>query len=312
MRRKWTLAAVFAGAAGVFVAFALRKKRAPSDWLAPGRDWPAGFAHRGASAWAPENTLEAFREAVEVGARGLEFDVHMALDGEIVVLHDPTADRTTDGLGPVDGMPLAELKALDAGYRFTLDGATYPYRGKGVRIPMLAEVFREFPEAVVNFEIKERRTGIEEAVLWEIRKANAGGRVMVAAEKYGIIRRFRKVSRREIPTAASRIEIGVFYLLSRLRLEYLMRTPYDALQVPIRHRELEFATRRFLDAAHARGVRVDVWTVDDPAEMRRLLDLGADGIMTNRPDLLSRVLEERRSGDQATATSAAETRPNSV
>jgi len=296
----------------VFAAAALRRKGTTSARLTRKRSWPAGFAHRGASAWAPENTLEAFREAVEAGARGLEFDVHMALDGEIVVLHDSTVDRTTDGSGPVDRMPLAELKKLDAGYRFTLDGATYPYRGRRVLVPTLAEVFREFPEAVVNFEIKERRTGIEEAVLHEIRKSGAEDRALVAAEKYGVIRRFRKVTGGTIPTAASRFEIGVFYLLSWLRLEHLMRPAYDALQVPVRHRGLEVATRRFLDAAHSRGVRVDVWTVDDPVEMRRLLDLGADGIMSNRPDLLLRVLEARRNEAQAPITSAAETTPKIV
>ena len=298
MRSKWKSAAVLAGCvgvlAGVFAAVAIRKKSAQSGRLGQSRSWPDGFAHRGASARAPENTLEAFRLAVEVGAQGLELDVHMSLDREIVVLHDATVDRTTDGSGPVNGITLVELKRLDAGYRFTPDGATYPYRGRGVRVPTLAEVFREFPEAVVNFEIKARKPGIEEAVLREIRKANAGRRTLVTAEKHGIIRRFRKVSGGEVPTAASRFEIGVFYLLSQLRLESLWRPAFNALQIPVRHGMLKLATKRFLYAARGCGVRVDVWTVDDPAEMRRLLDLDADGIMSNRPDLLSRVLDERR------------------
>ena len=295
MRVRWISAAVLAGCVGVFAAVVLRRKRTPPERLTRELEWPVGFAHRGASAWAPENTPEAFRVAVEEGARGLELDAHMTLDGEIVVLHDPTVDRTTDGSGPVSAMTLSELKSLDAGYRYTLDGVTHPYRGRGVRVPTLAEVFREFPEAAVNLEIKVRRPGIEEAVLREIRTSGAVERALVAAEKHRVIRRFRKVSGGTIPTAASRAEIGVFYSLSRLRLERLVRLAYEALQIPVRHRELEVATRRFFDAAHARGVRVDVWTVDDPAEMRRLLDLGADGIMTNRPDLLTRVLEESRS-----------------
>jgi len=256
--------------------------------------------------------MEAFREAIEAGAWGLELDVHMSLDGEVVVLHDASVDRTTDGSGPVSAMPLAELKKLDAGYRFTLDGATYPYRGRGVRAPTLAEVFREFPEAVVNFEIKARSPGIEEAVLREIHEANAGRRTLVTAEKLGIMRRFRKVSGGGIPTAASRFEIGVFYLLRQLRLESLWRPAFDALQIPVRHGMLKLATKRFLEAAHSRNVRVDVWTVDDPAEMRRLLGIGADGIMSNRPDLLSRVLDERRKEAQARITNAAETTPKSV
>lgn len=276
--------------AGILAAVALCKRRAPSRGTARALEWPASFAHRGASARAPENTLEAFREAVEAGVGALELDVHMTRDGEVVVLHDPTVDRTTDGSGPVGGMFLAELKTLDAGYRFSPDGVIRPYRGRGVRVPTLAEVFREFPEVAVNMEIKARQPDIEAAVLREIQAANAGGRTLVAAEKHDVMRRFRKVSGGGIPTAASRFEITVFYLLGRLRLEWLSRPAYDALQVPVSHRGIEVVTRRFLDAAHDRGVRVDVWTVDEPAEMRRLLDLGADGIMSNRPDLLRGVL----------------------
>jgi glycerophosphoryl diester phosphodiesterase len=315
VRSKWISVSIFAGCAGVlavFCAVALRRKSATPGRLGQSRSWPAGFAHRGASARVPENTLEAFREAVEVGARALELDVHMSLDREIIVLHDASVDRTTDGSGPVNAMPLAELKKLDAGYRFTPDGATHSYRGRGIRVPTLSEVFREFPEVVVNFEIKAQATGIEEAVLREIHKANAGDRTLVTAEKHGIIRRFRKVSDSEIPTAASRFELGVFYLLSQLRLEWMFRPAYAALQIPVRHGMLKLATKRFLEAAHSRNVRVDVWTVDDPAEMRRLLDLGADGIMSNRPDLLSRVLDERRNEAQAKLTSPAEITPNRV
>ena len=271
------------------VLLSLRKERRS----VAGRGWPVNLAHRGASASAPENTLEAFRLAVESGAGGLELDVHMTRDGEIVVLHDPTVDRTTEGTGPVSGMSLSEVRRLDAGYRFASDGA-HPYRGKGVLVPTLAEVFREFPEVVVNMDIKEHRPGFEEAVLREIRAAGAGGRTLVASWDFGTIRRFRWLSGGRVPTAASRFEIGAFYVSSRLRLERLLRPAYDALQVPVRHRGLELVTRRFLDAAHDRGVRVDAWTIDEAGEMRRLLDLGVDGIMSDRPGVLAEVLRERR------------------
>lgn len=310
MKGKWIILAALAGVACGAVSTTLRKKKTSPVWLGRGRDWPAGFAHRGASALAPENTVEAFRQAVEAGAGALELDVHMTRDGEIVVIHDPTVDRTTDGSGLVGALLLSDIRKLDAGYRFSPDGTSYPYRGRGLTIPTLAEVFREFPEAVMNFEIKERQAGIEEAVLREVSASGAGGRVLVAAEKHDVMRRFRKVSGGKIPTAASRFEIGVFYFLSRLRLAWLSRPAYDALQVPVSHKGMEIATRRFMDAAHSLGVRVDVWTIDDPAEMRRLLDLGADGIMSNRPDLLARVLGER--WDQAATTSAAEITPNSA
>ena len=277
------------GLLGVFVAVALRKREARS----PREDWPVNFAHRGASARAPENTLEAFRLAVEGGAGGLELDVHMTLDKEIVVIHDATVGRTTNGSGAVAEMTLDELRTLDAGYRFSPDGGhTYPYRGRGLRVPTLAGIYEEFPDVAVNMEIKEGQPGIEEAVVEAIRGAEE--RTLVTSSHHAVVRRFRGVSGGRISTGASRMEIGAFYLLSRLRLEWFARPAYDALQVPVEHEGVTLVTPRFLDAAHSRGVRVDVWTINDPDEMRRLLDLGVDVLMTDDPGTLTRLLEERR------------------
>lgn len=253
------------------------------------------FAHRGASARAPENTLEAFRLAAEGGAGGLETDVHMTRDGHVVAIHDDTVDRTTDGSGAVREMTLAEVQQLDAGYRFSPDGgATYPYRGRGARVPLLRDIFTEFPDLAVNIDIKEAQPGIEEALLRAIEEAGAVERALVASEWSEAISRFRGLAGGRVRTAASRREVMLFYALSAARLEVLLRPPYDALQVPARHRGREVVTRRFVAAARRVGARVDVWTVDEPAEMRRLLDLGAGAIMTNRPEALAEVLRERR------------------
>jgi glycerophosphoryl diester phosphodiesterase len=289
MRRKRLLAV--AGLGLSLAAIMLRK----GETRTIRSDWPVVFAHRGASGRAPENTLEAFRLAVEAGAGGLELDVHMTRDGEIVVIHDETVDRTTDGSGAVAGMTLGELRNLDAGYRFSPDGgSTYPYRGRGLRIPTLAEVYEELPGACVNTDIKEPQPGAENAVLQVIRETNTEERSLVVSDGHAVVRRFRRVSGGHISTGASRLEITTFYLLSRLRLERLVRPPYDALQVPVDYRGIPLVTPRFLEAAHARDVRVDVWTINDPKEMRRLLDLGVDLIMTDRPETLASVLEGRR------------------
>ncbi|MDP9480410.1 MAG: glycerophosphodiester phosphodiesterase [Actinomycetota bacterium] len=262
------------------------------------RGWPVDFAHRGASARAPENTMEAFRFAAASGARGLETDVHMTLDGHVVAIHDDSVDRTTDGDGLVREMTLAELKGLDAGYRFTAGGgATYPYRGRGVRVPEIGEVFREFPGLAVNIEIKENQTGVEEALLGIIEEEGAEERALVVSGRARPVKRFRKLSGGKVRTGASAREIVTFYYLSRLHLEGFLQPPYDALQVPVERRGTRVVTPRFLEAAHARGVRVDVWTIDDPGEMRRLLDLGADAIMTNRPEVLEEVLRARSAPD---------------
>ncbi|MGH3089479.1 MAG: glycerophosphodiester phosphodiesterase [Rubrobacteraceae bacterium] len=284
--KKWWIPVL----AGVVVATILSRRE---KQRIVNRRWPVNFAHRGASWHVPENTLEAFELGVETGAGGLEMDAHPTRDGEVVVIHDDTVDRTTDGSGLVREKTLEELSRLDAGYRFSPDGASFPFRGKGVRISTLREVYEEFPEAVVNVEIKEDLPGIEGRVLRVIEECGAEKRTLVASFSHAVMRRFRKVSGGRIPTAASRFEISVFYFLSRACLEKLVPVEYEALQVPVKHRGLEIVTPRFIRAAHSRGVRVDAWTINDEKEMRRLLDLGADVIMTDRPEALSRVLAER-------------------
>jgi glycerophosphoryl diester phosphodiesterase len=288
IRKRIVLVAL--GGLACFVALSLRKQERKS--VEGG--WPVNLAHRGASSLAPENTLEAFRTAVEAGAGGLELDVHLTRDGHVVVIHDDTLDRTTDGTGAVAGMTLDELRALDAGHNFSPDGGlTRPYRGQDLMVPTLAEAVREFPGVVVNIDMKGGFPGIEAAVLGVLREEGAEGRALVVSSLHRVVRRFRKISERRISTGASRFETGVFYVLSRLRLERLVRPAYDALQVPLQYRGIALVTRRFVEAAHARGVRVDAWTINEAREMRRLLDLGVDVIMTDRPAILADVLRER-------------------
>ena len=289
-----------AGGAGAAALATLLRRRVARPVRFVDRRWPVNFAHRGASARAPENTLEAFRLAAASGARGLETDVHMTLDGHVVAIHDDTVDRTTNGTGLVREMTLAQLRSLDAGYRFTPDGgATYPYRGRGVGVPEIGEVLREFPDLAVNVEIKEDQPGVEEALLRVIEEEGAQERALVVSGQVRPVRRFRRLCGGRVRTGASAREIVGFYYWSRLRLEGLFRPPFDALQVPVEYRGTPVVTPRFLEAAHGLGVRVDVWTIDEPGEMRRLLDLGADTIMTNRPEVLEEVLRNRTDPERA-------------
>jgi glycerophosphoryl diester phosphodiesterase len=277
---------------GLMFVVALRLRKEKRNIIGSG--WPVNLAHRGASALAPENTMEAFRLAVESGAGGLELDVHLTRDGYVVVIHDPTLDRTTDRTGAVAAMTLDELRETDAGYNFSPDGGdTHPYRGLGLRIPTLAEVLRECPGVVLNIDMKADRPGIEAAVLEVLREAGAEGRALVVSSRLGAVRRFRRMSGGRISTGASRSETGIFFLFANLRLERLLRPAYDALQVPLSYRGLPLVTRRFVQAAHAVGVRVDAWTINETEEMRRLLDLSVDVIMTDRPGTLADVLEHR-------------------
>ena len=278
--------------AGVLAGLYLGRRGSQTDLALKPKDWPVNIAHRGGAEIVPENTLEGFREALQVGAGVLELDVHTTADGHVVVIHD-TVDRTTESTGPVREMTLAEIKSLDAGYRFTRDGGrTFPSRGERIRIPTLEEVYDEFVEVPINVEIKGERPGIEEAVWRVIEAAGALERTLVVSESTPSIRRFREASDGRVATASSSMELITFYLLSRVGLSRLSKPRYQALQGPETYHGLRIAIPGFIRVAHERGLRVDVWTIDSEADMRRLLGYGVDGIMTDRPDVLARMLAD--------------------
>ncbi len=258
----------------------------------PGRTYLAGapllVAHRGGSRLAPENTLEAFRDAVERWeADMLEMDIRLTRDDEVVVIHDDTVDRTTDGTGPVFSFTLEELQRLDAGHRFVDSRGELSFRGKGVRIPRFEDVLLAFPHARMNVEAKEPRVA---APLVEIvRRHGAEARVLVAAEREACRDAVRGYPG---PWGASRTQVFWFWVLHRLPRGGPYTPAADILQVPDMWKGLRIVKPGFVRAAHRRNIPVQVWTVDDPSDMRRLLALGVDGIQTDRPDLLARVLVE--------------------
>ncbi|HEY6665893.1 MAG TPA: glycerophosphodiester phosphodiesterase [Propionibacteriaceae bacterium] len=261
------------------------------------RGWPINFAHRGGAKVVPENTIEGFREGFALGGGVVECDVHASAEGTIVVIHDAVVDRTTDGSGPVAEKTVPELQSLDAGYRFSDDGGlTFPWRARGVKIPTLEALYQAFPEAPFNIEIKGRRSGIEEAVFRHIEAAAAMERTLVVSDSRGTISRFRKVSQGKVATASSTVELLIYWILHVLHLGALYDPPFQALQPPEKYKGvLPVVTRRFVRKAHDRGLRVDVWTIDDEPAMRRLLSFGVDGIMTDRPNLLTGVLNNSAS-----------------
>ncbi len=165
---------------------------------------PLAFAHRGGSGLAPENTLVAYENGLALGADALELDIHTTRDGQIVVIHDDTIDRTTDGVGLVATYTLDELRRFDAGYRFTADGGqTYPYRGQGVTIPTLREVFTRFPDVRVNIDLKQD-TPTSAALFWELLQAmDAADRVLVGAFEPATMTTFRRLTGGRVATAAS-------------------------------------------------------------------------------------------------------------
>jgi glycerophosphoryl diester phosphodiesterase len=251
---------------------------------------PIAFAHRGGGGLWPENTLVAFRAAIELGFRYIETDLHLTKDGEIVVFHDHRLERTTNGSGFVRDHTLAELRRLDAAHRFTRDGRSFPWRGKQVQIPTLTEALALDPLVRFNLELKARGAGLP-AALWRlIEHSGAHNRVLVAAFEDALVREFRLLSRGSVATSAGQREVVAFWVAARAGLARLLTVGYDALQVPVRQGGLTVVDARFVRAARAKQVAVHVWTIDAAPEMRRLRALGVDGIMTDRPDVLLDVL----------------------
>lgn len=262
--------------------------RPPQPYLQGDR--PLVLAHRGGADLAPENTMAAFQNAVDLGVDILELDVHTTADGTVVVIHDESVDRTTDGTGAVHDFTLADLRQLDAGYEFSPDnGQTFPFRGQGIGIPTLEEVFAAFPDMRINVEIKQSDPPIEAAVLEVIERAGAQQRVLVGSEYDDVMARFRSLAP-DIATSAATNEVRNFYLAQLLRVSAIYRPLADAFQVPEYAGSTHVVTPSFVDAAHHHGVKVHVWTVNDAETMQRLLDIGVDGIITDRPDVALEVV----------------------
>ncbi len=244
---------------------------------------PRLFAHRGASARAPENTLEAFRLAREQGASYAELDVHLSVDSELVVIHDSSVSRTTGRRGRVENMSLAELRKLDAGFKFTMDhGRTFPYRGKTLKIPTLGEVLDAFPEMWITVEIKPTRAGVGEAVAQVLRSHHAEERVIVASHDHGLLSKFREAAP-SVATSFSKNEVQEFLLRLRGGTMDGYRPPGAAFQVPEYKGLRRVVSKPVIDAVHRLGVEVHVWTVNEPVHIARLLSWGVDGIMTDDP-----------------------------
>jgi glycerophosphoryl diester phosphodiesterase len=226
------------------------------------------------------------------GAERLELDVHATADGHVVVLHDPVLDRTTNGTGPVRQRTLAEVRALDAGARFVAADGSTPWRGRDVRVPTLDELLAAHPAVPLNIEVKQEEPAIEQAVLAVLDRHGARDRTLLAAEQASIMTRIRAAAPGML-TSCSAAEVADFVF--RLRDGQLggWASPAVALQVPPSYQGIAIVTPESVAAAHALGLEVHVWTINDAAEMASLLDLGVDAIMTDLPALAMDVLRGR-------------------
>jgi len=256
------------------------------------RPVPLVFAHRGGRALGPENTIATFDAGLAAGADGLELDVHLSADDILVVHHDATLDRTTTASGPLARYTAAELVGMPADREFaaTHRSATSPGSDASICIPTLSSVLARYPDIPIIVEMKEDSEAMGQALAREVRAASAQHRVCAAG--YGL-RSLRAVRRAlpEMASSASQPEVRLAVYRSWVRCP-VRRVAYGGYQVPERVGGTRVASPLFIRHAHAAGLRVQVWTVDEEADMRRLLTWGADALISNRPDTAVRIRDE--------------------
>jgi glycerophosphoryl diester phosphodiesterase len=255
---------------------------------------PLVYAHRGGAALRPENTLAAFDNGLALGADGLEFDVHLSRDGVVVVHHDPTLERTTNGSGAIRLKTAEELAAIDAGYRFVpaadlqierggrKASSEFPFRGKGIGVPTLREVLARYPVPLI-IELKTPEPALARATVDELRAANAVDRVALGSF-YGRGLRAARDYEPRLATGAAREETR--WALYKSWVSWPVRRPaFREFQVPESSGRTRIVTPRFVQHAHRAGLPVKVWTVNAREDIARLLSWGVDAIISDRPDV---------------------------
>jgi len=250
------------------------------------------YAHRGASAEAPENTMPSFRRALEIGVDALELDVHMTRDGHVIVSHDPSAERMAGVLARWKDVDLTEAKQWDLGWGFVTADGSRPFVGQGVRVPTLEEVVVELPDVVLNVDLKQASPTMVPTVLALLRRLRAEDRVVLASFQLRTLFAVRRAGYAG-PTSMTQPEVAMLLATPRA---VLARTPYlgTCAQVPVHAGPIVLARPDFIAKCHALGMRVDFWTINDPGEARRLIELGADGIMTDDPRAIAPVFSALR------------------
>ncbi len=258
----------------------------PHPALSFGR--PQVFAHRGGSALRPENTLAAFDHGLSFGADGLELDVHLSRDGVVVVHHDRTLERTTNGHGRVADYTASELAALDAGWHF--GPPDHPFRARTGGVPTLSTVLRRYRDVPMIVELKVNDPVLAHRTIDELRAADAVDRVALGSFGSRVLRAARVYEPRVV-TGSSREETRL--ALYRSWVHWPVRSPrYDVFQVPEFAGRTRVVSPRFIRYAHEDGLAVQVWTIDRAADMQRLLEWGADGIISDRPDVAVGVVRD--------------------
>jgi glycerophosphoryl diester phosphodiesterase len=243
------------------------------------------YAHRGASAELPENTLEAFRRGLERGATAIETDAHLTKDGHVVLSHDPAGGRMAGVPRAIRESTLEEVQRWDVGWGFVDAEGRRPFAGQGHRVPSLDEVLSELPDVPLNIDVKQRGPAMVDPLVELLRRHRAESRVTITSFDARTIRAVRRVGWKGA-VGLGQADVIALLVLPAFVLRRLFR-PGDAVQIPLRVSRIELATRARIERFHEIGLRVDYWVINDREVAGRLLDLGADGIMSDDPGALA-------------------------
>lgn len=278
-----------------FIASVIVNPKSPPSRYYDRAPVPLVIAHQGGDGVWPGDTMFAFENAAAIGSDVLEMDAHLTTDGHIVLMHDEEVDRTTEGTGLIENLTLEEIKRLDAAYDWSIDdGATFPHRGQGIRVPTLDEVFEKFPDMRYVIEIKLTRNPIDKPLCDLIRKHGMQDKVLIGSFHDEAMKNFRAICP-GVATSAAREEVRNYVLLGKAFLWGFIAPDYQTVQPPWDPEEslgITIMTERFIRESHQKRLRVEPWTVNDPGLMRQYIEWGVDGIITDRPDLMIEVLKE--------------------
>ncbi|WP_143735624.1 glycerophosphodiester phosphodiesterase [Microbulbifer mangrovi] len=261
-------------------------------WLRPCRPRPLVIAHgdEGGQGLYPGNTLLYLRKMVALGVDALEMDLNLTADGHLVLLHDGTLERTTDGNGRVKDKTLRELESLNAAFHWSPDGEQFPYRKDSQPLVTIDQVFAAFPETPMIIELKNDDPRAAQALARAIEKAGGGERLIVSSFHRSVIRAFRSLCP-GVATGATLPEALLFFAAQCVFAERLLKPAYQTMQLPVRYYGLPVFTRRFVSAARRCDLHISVWTVDEAETMKKFIALGLDGIVTDRPDRLIKIIQ---------------------
>ncbi|MED3660292.1 glycerophosphodiester phosphodiesterase [Ureibacillus sp. FSL K6-8385] len=281
------IAAASAAAWAGSKAFIKPQKREGKEVL---KKAPVVLAHRGGAKLAPEHTMIAFEKAFEFGVDGFEIDVRLTKDEEIVVIHDETIDRTSDGMGSVKDFTLEELRNFNFAFHFKDGEGNYPYRNQKAEIVTLKELFEKFPNMYINIDIKDSPETYEGSLmpskLWRlIEECHAEDRVVVTSFYSEQVDRFNLYAQNRVALGAGETDVRKAFTAFTSQFGHLYHPKVDVFQIPTKHGRFSLDSPKFIAYLNNFNIPVHYWVIDDEEQMMKLLDKGAQGIITDRPDI---------------------------